>query len=232
MTEACIIHVEPRPRLAEREAIGLELSVPLGNLAIKAELTREKEVQDLNNAEFSVLAGPGSIRPFQQPLVELRNWIIDRNSGRLWLERDFTIFGVGVDWNSDLWLVNATILSAMPSYSGNNKTGSDLALRADVLDNPEVSSQTFPTFNVLRRFGQDLKQSFGVAVGLVGFAAGLTAYWTDDTRENLQYGASLDLFQYLGDNQYENEGSQDPEEDSTIDDAIIPSLRFFVRYQF
>ena len=227
----CALYTEPRPRLNEREALGLELSVPLGELAIKVELTQEKEIQDIDANFFPLEGSPGN--DLHNPaLADFRNWIISDNGGRLWLERDYMIVGLGVDWNSELWTLNAALISAIPSYSGSNKTGVDLAERADVLDGPEISSASFPTLNVLRRFGEDRKQSFGVALGLVGFAAGLTAYWINDTKENLQYGASLDVFQYLGDNQYENQGSENPDESSSIDDTPLPSIRLFVRYQF
>ena len=219
----------PAPRLDPREALGFEMALPLGDFTLKFEATAEEANEEFDS---EISRGPDGLP--SRAGQDFLDWVLEENGDRFWIRGDTIGLGTGLDYNSDDWLFNFNLLYYASLYDGPSQRGLDLALKADAagLREPDL----LPTINVLRRFGDDRDQSLGFAAGLIGFAAGLTLYYLNDSIENFQYGFSLDGLIYISNIQFldeADEAEEDPLVESSLDvENLAISLRAYLRYSF
>ena len=220
----------PSPRLNPREALGFEMARPLGKFTLKFETTIEQASEDFESDIPRDADGMPS-----RAGRDFLDWVLRENGGRFWISGDSLGLGAGLDYNSDDWLLNFNLLYYLSFYDESSQRGLDLALDAD-LASEFRGGGVLPTINVLRRFGDDREQSLGFAAGLIGFAAGFTFYYLNDSIENLQYGLSLDGLIYISNIQFlddADEAEEDPLVESSLDtERLGISLRALLRYSF
>ncbi len=220
----------PAPQLEPREALGFEMALPLDKFTLKFEVTVEEAIEEFGS---DIPRDPDG-EPSRAGRRFL-DWVIGENDGRFWIRGDLIGLGAGLDYDSDDWLFNFNLLYYPSLYDEASQRGRDLAVRAELAD-PFGERRVLPTINVLRRFGDDREQSLGFAAGLIGFAAGFTFYYLDDSIENFQYGFSLDGLIYISNVQFlddADEAEEDPLVESSLDvEDLSLSLRAYLRYSF
>ncbi|MBT5855467.1 hypothetical protein HOH87_02390, partial [bacterium] len=202
-----------------RKSYGFELSKPLGRWKIRFEVTKSDAMKHFRGDVFGRVGE-------QSPATEaFADWVIDKNSGRLYAPMNEYLVGLGVDADLDEWLLNF--------YLFHNKrvplealTLEGIELEKAILDKDfggEGMPEVFGSLHIGRYFKEDKSNMLGFGAGMLWRGIGAMIYYTDTYTENLRWIAGFEALMYWSDMMKDN---SDDSEGPTIEPALNIGLSY------
>ena len=225
---------EIRPNLQRRRAYGFELAKQINKFSVKFEILAERSTQNLD-----LIANP--VEELDSVQRQYADFIRDENGWRLYVEGDQIIAALGFDYYDDKNFFNVYLISFENFLDSRGRRATNLAERAYPDETGAPFGNVFPAFNIGAFYGERNQHTVGFISGFLSFAIGGSLYYLNDYYESLQYGVSLEAFQYLSNfvnaRRAANEDDEsfargDDEENIRQQNAFSVGLRVGFEYNF
>jgi hypothetical protein len=161
-----------------KKGVGAEVSIPLGQLALKAEVSVANAFHYLSYEETQN--------------TDIINAINQDNDGYNTVPVYQGFFAVGIDADFDHWFYNAYLMNI--TIFKNPAKNDVWDAYASVYGEPKFRSfPVFPTLNIGRYIGDEKKGAYGVAAGYFTGSLGAFVYVSNQINESLSWGISGDI---------------------------------------
>ncbi|MDI9347341.1 MAG: hypothetical protein QM538_02440 [Methylacidiphilales bacterium] len=206
-----IYQTELKKDYNEVRTLGIELAVPVDdNSTFKAELlyfldpvfsgdidlpqcASLNQFVQYNNSDRYKGCSLSVIGGVSQRDVDTLNFITSANKNRLYLESNFTIFALGVDYLSEDWNVFFSMFGFFYQHSKEAKRAEQLGAELnDAIIGPSLVAKY--------TFGQQRDHSTTFVLGSIGVAAGISIAYNYQMAEGAIFILGFEAIQFSGDN--------------------------------
>ena len=219
-----------RSALPSSQAVGVELSVPMGRWTWKGEAFQMSTETDIGGLSRERIARTESDAN-RQARRDLYNWIVDENGGRGYVDIDVLMVGVGFDALYDHWRFGAAALAVSTTLDG-NAGEADRLVQAAYSDDDGVGFETAfaPNAYLIYDFNEERTRSTGLVGGFAGPFFGLSAFYSNQWLDNWRWTAALEYVSAVSDqllSEFNSDGGA-----YELEDIAALGLRLGIVYEF
>lgn len=209
-----------RSVLPTSQALGLEISVPVGRWTWKGEAFHMSTQADIGGLRRENIAS-GAMDVRSRAIRSLYEWTVDENGGRGYVDVDLVMAGAGFDALYDDWRFGTSVFAVGTRLGDKAKEAEQLAETAYSDDDAVGTSTTLlPNAYVIRDFNDERTRSAGLVGGFAGPFFGLSAFFTSTWLDGWRWTASVEYATALGDQLLDElnseSGAYEIEEDASL----------------
>jgi hypothetical protein len=174
-------------KIQQFNMLGAELAIPIGNFNIKLEASTFKKYKNLA-PEWYGFVDKANANGYanNDEVFSLAEWSVSQNESKLYIPITTTIIGAGVDYNSQDWIVNLSVLYSYNEYENSKDKEGDRLSKEAYGDNINIA----PLGNIARKFGTNRSYKIGLLGGYAGNTKIISAYLDGTFYESLNMSIS------------------------------------------
>ena len=211
------------PSLYRAQTLGLELSIPVQEWALKIESAFSTRKTEIDSGSINLVFSDQAQRQQQVALID---WVRNENNGSLTVDHYEVISGIGLDADLDRWVFNLLVLNVTNIYPDHAQEGLDLVRELEEAQGDSTGLETpliIPFFNIGWYASADKKTTLGLLGGFLGpIGFGASIYITQTLfDDDFRWAISLDGISFHSDNFVEVTGGAEPRDSFLFGVKII-----------
>ena len=226
-----VLLISSNPTLNQIDAVGTEISIPLGKWILKFDSVYYSSFDSINlnvnDFNAQTLGYLDKDEAFEKRQL-VAAWIFNQNQGSLDYREHAIISTIGVDANLQRWLLNLGVIFLGSIRSSSAQEGLELYKDAENVEESLFASSDFfagPVINIAYYLDKLKKTPIGIAGGLLNGGVGVIGYISSEFFEALRIGLSVEFTGLFTDQIIQLEGYEQTS-------FFYPGMRLIMKYFF